>query len=331
MISCRVTPLAYGTCHPPFEPESQEAAEGRRSYPLGWAIPAVRASREAPGAATVQVLSPVSLPLDDVRYEILPFESAGEAVAQVDPLTLTVTCSPRHGVDHSVDVACRMRAKGHAVIVHLAARMVRDAEHLDALLARMAAGGVADVFLIGGDGAKPLGSYMSAMDLLPELRAHELAPRTIGVAGYPEGHPLIDETRLDAVLAEKVPLADYMTSQMCFDPSALVRWLERTRERGVSLPLYAGLPGVVDRKRLLEISLRVGVGASVSFIRKQRGLTRLFERGNDHAARLHAAVAPLVGGELGIAGLHFYTFNRLVETTRLAERLVPTTRSTQTR
>lgn len=250
------------------------------------------------------------------RYEILPFGRAEAEVAAVDrPLAITVTCSPRHGIDHTVDVAERVAALGHEAVVHLAARMVRDAGHLDELLERLAAIGVQDVFVVAGDGAEPAGPYDSAVDLLPRIAGHPRRPPRIGIGGYPEGHPLIDRASLDAALARKAPLADYMVSQLCFDPRALVRWIERVRAEGIELPLYVGLPGAVDRRRLLNVSLKVGVGASVAFLRKQRGLRHLISRPGDAAESLLREVAPLVGDPaLGIAGLHFYTFNRLVDT-----------------
>jgi methylenetetrahydrofolate reductase (NADPH) len=212
-----------------------------------------------------------------------------------------------------------LRELGHGVIVHIAARMVRGREHLDGLLARMAERDVADVFLVGGDASEPVGSYASAVELLVDMRAHRRAPRTIGVAAYPEGHPLIADDVLRADLLQKDLLADYMTTQMCFDPGALALWLEETRGSGVGMPVYLGLPGAVDRRRLLEVSLRVGVGTSISFLRKQHGAGRLFGNVHGTTERLCDAVAPLVGGPFDVAGLHFFTFNRLVETVRLAQ------------
>src|SRR4051812_10428223 len=155
--------------------------------------------------------------MDDVRYEILPFGTAeDEARAVPGPLTLTVTCSPRQGIDRSIDVGCRLRAVGHDVIVHLAARMVRGPEHLDALLERMAAHDVRDVFLVGGDATEPHGPFRSAAQLLPRLRAHDHAPRTVGIAAYPEGHPLVADEVLRGALRHKAVLADYLTTQLCF-------------------------------------------------------------------------------------------------------------------
>ena len=124
----------------------------------------------------------------------------------------------------------------------------------------------------------------------------------------------------------KAPLADYLVTQMCFDPDAVVGWIIRLRAVGVRLPVYVGVPGAVDRRRLLEVSMRVGVGASIGFLRKQHGIRHLLGRPHHAADQLQAAIAPLAAdGALGIAGMHFFTFNRLEATLAwLAEAQSPT-------
>ena len=251
-----------------------------------------------------------------MRFEILPFGSAeAEAAEQDTPLIITVTCSPRHGVDQTVDVATRLAGLGHQPVPHLAARMIRDPAHLDELLERLASTGVQDIFVIAGDGPVPVGEFASALDLLPLITAHPLRPQRVGIGAYPEGHPLVDPAALDAALAAKAPLVDYMVTQMCFDAPALLGWIEGARARGIELPVHVGIPGTVDRRKLLEISVRVGVGTSITFLRKQQGIKALLGRPEHAGARLHRVVAPLIGEpELGIAGIHYYTFNRLAAT-----------------
>ena len=258
---------------------------------------------------------------DRARFEVLPLgRSEDEARALPRPVRLTVTCSPKHGPDEAVAVAGRLRELGHAVTVHVAARMVRDRAHLDALLAAMAQAGSDDLFLIGGDANPPHGDFASAVQMLPIVAEHPQRPRTIGIAGYPEGHPLISDEELDRALDAKSPYADYVTTQMCFDADALVRWIMRERQRGTTLPVVIGMPGKVARRRLLEMSVRIGVGPSLAFVRKQRGLRSLLSR-RSTADRLYTELAPVTDKPaLKVVGFHYFTFNQLIETWEWLER-----------
>ena len=257
----------------------------------------------------------ITWPLEPARFEVLPFARSVEEAAQLpEKVRLTITCSPKHGPDRSVQMAAQLRELGHQVTVHVAARMVTDDDHLDRILAAIAQAGVDDIFLIGGDADPPLGAYCSAVELLEVVAAHPDRPRTIGIAGYPEGHPAIGDEALERALADKSRHADYVATQMCFDPDALVAWVRRQRARGVTLPVLAGVPGKVSRAKLLELSARIGVGPSLSFLRKQRGIRALLSKGST-ADRLYAKLAPAVDDpELNIAGFHIFTFNQLLET-----------------
>jgi methylenetetrahydrofolate reductase (NADPH) len=257
-------------------------------------------------------------PLCEHRYEVLPFPRSEEQAAEIAaPVRLTLTASAKHGIDRSVAYADRLRALGHRVTLHLAARMVRDREHLDAILARTDAAGIDDLFVVGGDVTRPAGSYGSAGELLEVLAGHPLKPAAIGVAAYPEGHPLIGDRELEAALADKTKLATYMVTQICYDADVVLAWLSRVRTRGVTLPLYAGVTGQVDRRRLLEISMRVGVGPSLRFLRKQRSVGRLLRGAGDTTQRFYDTIdARRDDPELGIAGFHFFTFNELTATWR---------------
>ena len=265
-----------------------------------------------------QTISPT---LDRARFEVLPLGGSEEEAARLPgPVRLTVTCSPKHGPDRTVEVAGRLRELGHTVTVHVAARMVRDQAHLDSLLARMATAGIDDIFVIGGDADPAQGEFASAVELVPVIAEHPQRPRTIGIAGYPEGHPKISQQALDEALREKSRYSDYVTTQMCFDADAMRRWVRSHREQGLTLPVLIGMPGKADRRRLVEMSVRIGVGPSLAFLRKQRGLLSLLSR-RSTADRVYDAIAPsLDDPELNLAGFHFFTFNQLVDTWQWHER-----------
>ena len=261
------------------------------------------------------------------RFEILPFgEGEQEAKELPERVWLTVTASPTHALDDTVDVASRVRELGHSVTAHLAARMVRSRKHLDETLAGLSDAGVDDAFVVGGDQTPPLGPFASATELLPLIVEHPARPATIGIAGYPEGHPLIDDATLAQVLEEKSRVADYIATQLCYDPNVLLRWVRSIRDRGLDLPVHVSVPGMVDRRRLLEISARVGVGPSLRYLRKQGGIRNLFRLSKSSADRLVDALGPHVGDpELKIAGFHFVTFNRLLDTWRWEREKRPAT------
>jgi methylenetetrahydrofolate reductase (NADPH) len=240
------------------------------------------------------------------RFEIMPFGRALDEAARLpEPTRLTVTCSPKHGLDESLAVARRVRELGHDVTIHLAARMLRSREHLDELLAELAAAEIDDALVLGGDASPPLGPYESAVELLPLLHEHHSRPRRLGIAGYPEGHPLVDDEALVRAFEAKLPYADYVTTQLCFDSEAIVRFAF-----GVAIPVLAGVPGRVDPAKLLEISIRVGVGPSLRYLQKQGGVRNLLKLAGRTAESLHA---DLVSRE-EIAGFHYFTFNQLLDT-----------------
>jgi methylenetetrahydrofolate reductase (NADPH) len=82
-----------------------------------------------------------------------------------------------------------------------------------------------------------------------------------------EGHALIDDEELDRALMDKQPFASCVVTRLCFDADEILGWSSDIRHRGIRLPVYVGLPGVVDRKKLLQVSLKVGVGDSARFLK----------------------------------------------------------------
>lgn len=248
------------------------------------------------------------------RLEVMPFDSAEQQLAAV-PLdtVMTVTCSPRHGLDRTLGLAKRLRARGFAVVPHIAARMVRDADHLTQVAEQVRDSAIEEIFVVGGDLPEPRGPYFDAGGLLEDL-APKIEGVRIGIAGYPAGHPAIADEDLTAALLSKQPFASVIVTQMCFDPSAIAAWVRSIRAAGVTLALLVGVPGVVDRRKLLELSIRVGVGASTRYLRSNLTVaTTLLRRSTYRPDALIAETASATAG-LGVVGLHIFTFNQLAAT-----------------
>jgi methylenetetrahydrofolate reductase (NADPH) len=260
------------------------------------------------------------------RYEILPLDGIADEVAEHVPrgVKLTVTASPRLGLDATLGLAERLSAAGYAVVPHVSARLVRDTAHLQDLARRLRSAGVDDLFVIAGDPSEPAGEFERAAALLGVMG--ELRDRfsEIGISGYPESHHVIsDEDTIEAMF-EKEPMATYIVSQICFEADVIATWVRRVRDRGTFLPIWIGIPGAVDNRRLFQISRKIGLGESARFLRAHRGWVRRLALPRVYrSTALVKQLAPLIADPgARIAGFHIYTFNELERTEEWRRQLV---------
>jgi len=262
------------------------------------------------------------------RYEVLPFAGTEDEVAQHVPASfpVTVTASPRHGLEPTLLLTETLARRGFSAVPHLAARLVEDEAHLTDILLRLDAAGVTDVFVVAGDGSTPVGVFTDSLHLLTAISGlrgsgNVGGPSRVGVAGYPEGHPLICDDELTQALLVKQSLGTYVVTQMCFEPAAVGRWIEHARRLGVRLPVYAGVPGPVERLQLLRVAARIGVGGSLRVLRKQHGGTTLVRTGSYRPDQLLDGLASLDAAS-ELAGLHVYTLGDVAGTERWRQEML---------
>jgi methylenetetrahydrofolate reductase (NADPH) len=256
--------------------------------------------------------------LHAARYEVLPTGNAADAVLQWVPrdVTVTVTASPVRGLEPTVELAELLSAQGYHVVPHLSARLVRDDGHLADLVARLTAAGVDDVFVPAGDADPPAGRYTSALALLERLTELGGPFSRVGITGYPESHPKIDDDVTIQAMWDKRQHATYIVSNLCFDPATLRQWIARIRRRGVTLPLLVGLAGPVDRAKLVQMATKIGAAESARFLAGHASwFVRLGTPGGYQPERLLDRVgAVLAAPESVVQGLHMFTFNQLRRT-----------------
>lgn len=261
------------------------------------------------------------------RHEIVPLRTVEAQLDHLPPAsTVTVTTSPRLGLDRTLEYTRVLAARGFDAVPHLAARDLTHETDLERTVAAFRAAGVRDLFVVGGDGYDGRGPYGSAVEVVEVLEKLDHGLSRIGVAAYPEGHPAIEDEALREALLRKQEVAHYMVSQICFDPFHLVEWVYRLRAQGVHLPLYVGIPGALRRAKLLELSFKLGVGPSVRYLSKNRGLvTGLARPGTYHPGAIVAGVAEsLDDPDLRIAGFQVFTFNEVVRTVNWEQRAAAT-------
>lgn len=264
--------------------------------------------------------------LERPRYEILPLAGIADEVLEHLPVgrKVTVTSSPSRGLEATLGLAEQLAPRGYEIVPHLAARLIADRAHLEEVVMRLQNAGVREAFVIAGDASQPAGEFEGAAELLSAMATLDKPFAEVGISGYPESHHFIsDESTIEAMF-EKEPMATYIVSQICFDSDVIRTWIRRVRERGTSLPIWIGVPGAVESRKLLRTSLRIGLGQSVRFLRGKRGLLRrvFAPRTYTPSEQLVALAPSFADPDARVGGVHVYTFNEIEKTEHWRRQLV---------
>ena len=252
--------------------------------------------------------------LENAYMEIIPIPGIEERLGALQPNShVAVTCSPTKGVDETIELSEKLIAQGFQVIPHIAAQCVSGEKHLETIVKRLDALSIESIFVPGGDRPEPIGEFNNAYDLLKALQKSGHNIKNIGIAAHPEGHPDVNEKILMEALEKKKDLADYIVTQMCFDANILGDWLVRINQQGVHLPVWVGLPGAIERGRLLRTSLRIGVGNSLRFLRKKSQVAaELMKSSIYNPDKLVTSISEYKDiANTNLAGYHIFCFNQI--------------------
>jgi methylenetetrahydrofolate reductase (NADPH) len=263
--------------------------------------------------------------LEHARYEVLPTATTEEKVLTSVPkdVAVTVTASASKGLEATLTLAESLARTGYIAVPHLAARMIHDFSEVEEIRARLGEAGITSVFVPGGD-ADPVGVYPDSFSLLEDLHKLEHPFTHVGIAGYPETHPKIHDDLTVQAMWDKRRHATHIVSNLTFDAGAVKAWVERMRARGITQPLLLGLPGPIDRAKLLTMAGKIGVGESTRFLTKNAGFfARLAAPGGWTGQKFLEDCAPVaMKPESLVEGLHVFTFNQVAETEAWRQNLL---------
>lgn len=261
-----------------------------------------------------------------ISYEVMPFKNTERDVLENVPTTvpLTVTVTEAKGIDTTLDLTERLTRQNYTVSPHLPARQFVDEKHVADVVARLREAQVRSVFVVGGDAPTPAGTFQDAYSLLRAMEEAQHPFEQVGIGGYPEGHAAIPQDALDLALKQKAPMATRILTQICFDAGTTAGWAAGIAASGIDLPVYVGMPGPVNRQRLMRISAGIGLGQSARFLQKQQSLLWRFllPGGYDPAKLARRLGAAVPKTDSNIRGLHIFTFNELRKTELWRRRLL---------
>jgi methylenetetrahydrofolate reductase (NADPH) len=231
---------------------------------------------------------------------------------------VTITFLPGDHHERNLGTAIALRRAGFNPVPHIAAREIHSRDALSDFLAR--ARGEADVgriVLIAGDVAAARGPFRSSFDVAASglIEAHGVA--SISVAGYPEGHPFLDDDHaFDGLVAwrdwgRRTGVQVGVVTQFCFESGPILDWIGALRARGTELPVTVGLAGPATLATLTKFGLRCGIGNSMRALRGQIGRfgRLLTDNGPDDVVRGLCAAPP--AATAAISGFHLFPFGGL--------------------
>src|SRR5581483_4892402 len=99
-----------------------------------------------------------------------------------------VAHTPKATLEDVVRVAIKVQQLGFRASPHIVARRQVSEHGLRAGLKELVENGVEQCLLVAGDLEKPLGKFMSTLEIIDSGALTDAGIKRIGVAGHPEGH-----------------------------------------------------------------------------------------------------------------------------------------------
>ncbi len=234
-------------------------------------------------------------------------------IAALKPDFMSVTYGAGGGTSQfTTGIAAEIqREYGVPTLAHLTC-VSSDRAHVARMLEMYRENGIENILALRGD-IPPDGrvstDYHHAIELIREIR--ERGDFCVGGACYPEGHVECERREEDLThLKEKVEAGlDFVTTQMFFDNDIFFNFLYRARERGITVPVVAGIMPITNR-----IQLKRSVAMSGTDVpRRFRAIVDYF--GNDPESMKQAGIIyateqiiDLIAN--GVRHIHVYTMNK---------------------
>ena len=250
-------------------------------------------------------------PKTEDKYESV--ERAAAEIAKLNPAFMSVTYGAGGGTSkYTVDIASALQHNHHVTALAHLTCVSSTKEKVREVLHELKEAGIENVLALRGDipqdGAVSK-EYSYASELIREIK--EAGDFCIGAACYPEGHVESASKTIDMdYLKQKVEAGcDFVTTQMFFDNNILYNYLYRIREKGITVPVVAGIMPVTNVRQIIRSCQLSGTYLPSRF----KAIVDRF--GDNPAAMKQAGIAyateqiiDLIAN--GVNAIHVYSMNK---------------------
>ena len=233
----------------------------------------------------------------------------------IEPAFISVTCGAggSGNASRTTRVASLVKKAGAEPLAHLTC-IGATKEQIRETLADLRKNGIENILALRGD--FPIdekgynqGDFVYAKDLISEIRL--FGGFCIGAAAYPEGHVACNALDLDIeYLKQKQDAgASFLITQLFFDNDYFLRFLERARSAGITIPIVPGVMPILSRSQIERMIFLAGASLPSPIIKLlykyENSPMDLQKAGIEHAI---CQMEMLLS--YGVDGLHIYTMNK---------------------
>lgn len=237
-----------------------------------------------------------------------------DGIAGTDPAFISVTCSAG-GSGNSANTAklsgVIQNEYGVTAMAHLTC-WGAGREDVDRQAESIRAQGIENVLALRGDrapGTAP-GDFHYASELIAHLKA--LTGFCIGAGCYPEGHVdcLTMDEDIDHLKRKQDAGADFFVSQLFFENAAFFRFIDKCRQKGITVPIDAGVMPIMGKSQITRMIFLCGASLPAAVVRLlnryENDPRSLMQAGMDYAAEQMMGLARSGAAD----GLHIYSMNK---------------------
>lgn len=234
--------------------------------------------------------------------------------AQLKPAFISVTYGAAgNTAAHTLEIARAVKLQGVMPLYHLTC-VAATRDEVCARLDELSKAGIENILALRGDIPQGMDfpsprQYRFAAELVAQLKTR--GGFAVGAACYPEGHPESPskDRDLDFLRAKVEAGAEFLTTQMFFDNNILYNFLYRALQKGIRVPVAAGIMPVVNASQIKRI-------CALSHASLPPRFAAILDRfSQDPKAMRQAGIAfateqiiDLIAN--GVSNIHIYTMNR---------------------